>query len=264
VRTTTSWSRHGVRWISTSRRSGIAASASPAAPSSRRPPGAGANTNTDTPCRLKPAGQNPADGALIHYRLTGAARDVSLEVLDGAGAVVRRYSNHDAPEPPVEGRNTPDYWLRAPQSLAATAGLHRFVWDLRHDAPAVASFSYPIAATFQATPQVPRGTVAARALHRASRWTAELMAAQHAWTRGTAGGLTQHAPRARSIRRSPCRRPLIEFAPLSQPAATRSPAAAPPRRRSRACRAATQLFGLVEGGFRPPQTRGRKGPRPHR
>ena len=41
----------------------------------------------------------------------------------------------DAAEPPVEGRNTPDYWLR-PQPLLAGAGLHRFVWDLHHAAPA--------------------------------------------------------------------------------------------------------------------------------
>lgn len=118
------------------------------------------NTNTDTPLPPdEPAGQNPADGALIHYRLSGPAQEVALEVLDAAGAVVRRLTSRDTPVPFVEGRNTPDYWLRPHQALSASAGLHRFVWDLRHDPPAVANFSYPIAAVFQATPRVPRGTV---------------------------------------------------------------------------------------------------------
>ena len=46
---------------------------------------------------------------------------------------MRRYSSDDPPEPPVEGRNIPDYWIRPPQRLSAEAGLHRFVWDLRHE-----------------------------------------------------------------------------------------------------------------------------------
>ncbi len=70
---------------------------------------------------------------------------------------MRRYSSDDQPEPPVEGRNIPDYWIRPPQKLSADAGLHRFVWDLRHDAPAAASFSYPIAAIHRNTPREPRG-----------------------------------------------------------------------------------------------------------
>jgi hypothetical protein len=70
---------------------------------------------------------------------------------------VRRYSSDDLPEPPVEGRNIPDYWIRPPQKLSAGAGLHRFVWDLRHETPAAASFGYPIAAIYRDTPREPRG-----------------------------------------------------------------------------------------------------------
>ena len=36
--------------------------------------------------------------------LTSAARDVSLEVLDAAGAVVRRHTNRETPVPPVAAR----------------------------------------------------------------------------------------------------------------------------------------------------------------
>jgi photosystem II stability/assembly factor-like uncharacterized protein len=117
------------------------------------------NKNTDTPLPPdEPAGENPPDGAIVHYFLkANAAAPITLEILDGMGAVVRRYRSNDAPEPPVEGRNIPDYWIRPSPPLAATAGLHRFVWDLHHAAPAAAQRSYPIAAIYRNTPVEPRG-----------------------------------------------------------------------------------------------------------
>jgi hypothetical protein len=114
---------------------------------------------TDTPLPPEePAGQNPPDGALIHYILKEPARGpVTLEILDDTGALVRRHRSDDPPEPPVPGRNIPDYWIRPPQVLSAEAGLHRFVWDLHHPAPAAAAFSYPISAIPGNTPREPRG-----------------------------------------------------------------------------------------------------------
>ncbi len=118
------------------------------------------NMNTDTPLPPEePAGQNPPDGAILHYWLPAETTGpVTLELLDGTGAVVRRYSSDDPPEPLVEGRNMPDYWIRPHQPLARTRGLHRFVWDLRHEPPAVTSFSYPIAAVRGNTPRTPLGS----------------------------------------------------------------------------------------------------------
>jgi photosystem II stability/assembly factor-like uncharacterized protein len=116
------------------------------------------NKNTDTPLPPdEPAGENPPDGAIINYWLRQDAASLTLEVADASG-VVRRYSSADAPEAPVPGRNTPDYWLRPSHRLSTTAGFHRFVWDLRHEPPAVPSFTYPIAAIFRNTPRVPAGT----------------------------------------------------------------------------------------------------------
>ena len=82
------------------------------------------NKNTDTPLPPdEPAGQNPPDGAILHYYLKSAAQGpVTLEILDAQGGVVRRYSSADPVEPLVEGRNTPDYWLRPHRPLAATRG----------------------------------------------------------------------------------------------------------------------------------------------
>jgi hypothetical protein len=52
------------------------------------------NKNTDTPLPPdEPAGQNPPDGAIVNYWLPSDARSVTLEILDGAGKVVRRYES---------------------------------------------------------------------------------------------------------------------------------------------------------------------------
>jgi len=117
------------------------------------------NKNPDTPLPPdEPAGQNPPDGAIVHYFLKAPAPGpVSLEIVDAGGAVVRRYRSDDPPEPPVEGRNIPDYWIRPPQPLSAGAGLHRFVWDLHFPPPAALERSYPIAAIYRNTPAEPRG-----------------------------------------------------------------------------------------------------------
>ncbi|MGZ8553193.1 MAG: tetratricopeptide repeat protein, partial [Chitinophagaceae bacterium] len=67
---------------------------------------------------------------------------------DSSGAIVRRYSSDDSVEPLVEGRNTPDYWIRPHRPLSSAAGLHRFVWDVHHERPAIGNFSYPISAIY--------------------------------------------------------------------------------------------------------------------
>jgi photosystem II stability/assembly factor-like uncharacterized protein len=116
------------------------------------------NMNTDTPLpQEEPAGENPPDGAILHYWLKAPARGpVVLEILAGDGPV-RRFSSGDPPEEPVRGRNIPDYWIRPPQRLSSEAGLHRFVWDLHYPPPAVLDFGYPIAAIYGDTPRTPQG-----------------------------------------------------------------------------------------------------------
>jgi hypothetical protein len=138
------------------------------------------NMNVDTPLPPdEPAGENPPDGATLHLWLPADVETVTLEVLDGAGGRVRRYSSDDPAEPPVEGRNTPDYWLRPHQPLPRTRGLHRFVWDLHHEPPAVPAFGYPIAAIAGRTPRTPLGSWA-----RPGRYTVRL----------TAGGAVHEVP----------------------------------------------------------------------
>ena len=117
------------------------------------------NENTDTPLPIdEPAGQNPPDGAILDYYLSrAAAGPVLLEIRDRAGAVVRRFSSEDGPEPPDSGLNIPPWWIRRPQRLARDSGMHRFVWDLHGPPPAALRHDYPIAAVLQNTPREPRG-----------------------------------------------------------------------------------------------------------
>jgi photosystem II stability/assembly factor-like uncharacterized protein len=117
------------------------------------------NKNTDTPLPPEePAGQNPPDGAILHYWLAADAREVSLEILDAGGSAIRKYSSADQQFVPEDDRvNFPRYWIRPPLPLSAKAGFHRFVWDLHHAPPRVPQFSYPIAAIKFHTPRVPQG-----------------------------------------------------------------------------------------------------------
>jgi photosystem II stability/assembly factor-like uncharacterized protein len=121
------------------------------------------NVSTDTPLPPdEPAAPNPPDGVTLSYWLgAGHTGAVTLEILDStSGEIIRRYSSDDTPEPPVEGRNIPDYWIRPPQSLPATPGLHRFTWNVRYAPPAADRFSYPIAAVPFNTPRTPLGMFA--------------------------------------------------------------------------------------------------------
>jgi hypothetical protein len=117
------------------------------------------NNYTDTPVpQEEPAGENPPDGAIIDYYLHSAAKGpVTLEITNSAGKLVRRYSSDDEPPPPIEDSNVPDYWIRPPATLSASAGMHRFVWDVHYPPPASLSFSYPISAIYKNTPRIPVG-----------------------------------------------------------------------------------------------------------
>ena len=51
----------------------------------------------------------------------------------------------------------PRYWLEPPHSLPNTAGLHRWVWDLRYPAPQSIVHGFPISAVPHRTPREPVG-----------------------------------------------------------------------------------------------------------
>ena len=75
------------------------------------------NMNTDTPLPQRAAATRPTARSSTTGWKHADAPSVTLEIVDGGGMVVRRYSSDDPAEPPVEGRNTPDYWIRPHQPL---------------------------------------------------------------------------------------------------------------------------------------------------
>jgi len=117
------------------------------------------STNTDTPLPPEePMGQNPPAGAIINYALAADSGPVVLEIFDSAGKPVRRFASTDKPEEvnPKELTVTPS-WAKPPQILPASAGMHRWIWDLHYPPPAVLKRSLPISAIIHATPFAPEG-----------------------------------------------------------------------------------------------------------
>jgi photosystem II stability/assembly factor-like uncharacterized protein len=117
---------------------------------------------TDTPLPPdEPQGENPPDGAIVDFALPeGVSGQVTLEVLDKSGAVIRKYSSSDPVKPEAEEMRTdliPAYWPLVQGALPATAGMHRWVWDLRATTPMAGRYSYPISAVAHRTPKVPQG-----------------------------------------------------------------------------------------------------------
>jgi photosystem II stability/assembly factor-like uncharacterized protein len=123
------------------------------------------STYTDTPVPPdEPNGDNPPDGAIVDYFLAKpASGPVTLEIFDGSGKLVRRFSSEDKPELSAEELQKqliPIYWVRPAKSLSADAGMHRWVWDLRYPAPVSTSHEYPISAVPGNTPRGPFGPLA--------------------------------------------------------------------------------------------------------
>jgi hypothetical protein len=84
--------------------------------------------------RRRPVGENPPNGAILTYFFKTAPKgEVTLEILDEKGALLRRYSSVEKKQ-----SETPPEWpdLQAPpEVIPAGAGFNRFAWDLRYDGP---------------------------------------------------------------------------------------------------------------------------------
>jgi photosystem II stability/assembly factor-like uncharacterized protein len=88
--------------------------------------------------RDEPLAENPPYGALIYYYLkSNANAPVTLEILNPAGEVIRRYSSEDrAPAVDPNKLDIPMYWVHPPEQISTAAGLHRWAWDFRPTPPA--------------------------------------------------------------------------------------------------------------------------------
>jgi photosystem II stability/assembly factor-like uncharacterized protein len=89
-----------------------------------------------------PASPNPPDGAMLYYYLKSAPQgEITIEIHDAAGKVVRRYSSA-TPAPDKTVKNVPEYWFGPLPQLTKNAGLNRFVWDLHYDPPPTLPYGY--------------------------------------------------------------------------------------------------------------------------
>jgi photosystem II stability/assembly factor-like uncharacterized protein len=96
-------------------------------------------TDEGTPTQKdEPMAENPPVGAIVDYYLKSAASGpLTLEILDGRGAPIRRYSSGDpAPSADPNTLVVNAVWQRSQEPPSAAAGMHRFVWDFRPDPPA--------------------------------------------------------------------------------------------------------------------------------
>jgi hypothetical protein len=119
--------------------------------------------NNDTPLPPEePQGENPPAGAILYYYLpTQTSGEVTLEVIDGSGHVVRRYSSDDRQQAARTPPSFADYWLPQPQILSAEAGMHRFNWDLRYAPAAAGGGGYSMAVANLKTEPQPQGPLVA-------------------------------------------------------------------------------------------------------
>jgi photosystem II stability/assembly factor-like uncharacterized protein len=81
--------------------------------------------------RPKLAGPNPPTGAVIYYYLKNAPKgETAIEILDGSGKVIRRYSSERTV--PLNAPLNPED-KKPEKQVKAEAGMNRFVWDMRYE-----------------------------------------------------------------------------------------------------------------------------------
>src|SRR6266699_614285 len=114
--------------------------------------------NTPFPKEV-PQATNPTDGAIIYYALgTTPSSDVSIDVLDARGRVVRHTSSvpprpiREMARPPMES-----LWLAPPRGLSTNVGLNRTNWDLRYDPPPASRHGFEFNGNPGVTPMAPEG-----------------------------------------------------------------------------------------------------------
>ncbi|MEP6604193.1 MAG: glycosyl hydrolase [Spartobacteria bacterium] len=84
--------------------------------------------------KRQPVGENPPAGAIVDYYLKTAPKDeVTLDVLDSQGKLVRHLSSKEKKD-----NDQPEEWpdrVKPAKAIPAAEGMNRFAWDLRYNDP---------------------------------------------------------------------------------------------------------------------------------
>jgi hypothetical protein len=97
-----------------------------------------------------------------YFLLNDANNPVTIEIKDGKGTSVRRYSSADKPMQANPNRlRIPSYWIRPPESISMKAGMHRFRWDMHYTPVPGVEPEFPISATYRNTAPIPTSPWAA-------------------------------------------------------------------------------------------------------
>ncbi|MEP7077866.1 MAG: glycosyl hydrolase [Chthoniobacterales bacterium] len=84
--------------------------------------------------KRQPVGNNPPAGAILNYYLKTAPKDeVTIDILDAQGKLVRHLSSKEKKD-----NDQPPEWpdrVETPKTLPVNEGMNRFAWDLRYDDP---------------------------------------------------------------------------------------------------------------------------------
>jgi hypothetical protein len=121
------------------------------------------NVGADTPFPPEvPHALNPVQGVQANYWLAQTPRgDITLDVLDASGALVRHMSSAAiTPVPEATRPPEPNFWIETPKPLPTNVGDNRTNWDLRYDSPSSFTHSFEINANPGLTPASPEGPVA--------------------------------------------------------------------------------------------------------
>ena len=79
----------------------------------------------------------PTPGPRFTYRLPSAVAAASIEVRDADGNLIRRFESagEGMAEERTQGMRAPGMARRGQPTVPTAAGIHRFLWDMRHDGP---------------------------------------------------------------------------------------------------------------------------------
>lgn len=82
-------------------------------------------------------GENPPNGTVIYYYLKNKPTDVTIEIMDASGKLVKKFTNkatpgQGAPQQPAGGEEGFFFGGGGSARASADQGLNRFVWDMRY------------------------------------------------------------------------------------------------------------------------------------